>query len=452
MEAFASYAFNKSHAAAYSLLTYQTAYLKTYYLPEFITATLNDRITNIEKLTHYIAYAKQEKIEVLPPDINLSDVYFSTDGKAIRFGLSALKNVGVGVMEEIIKEREENGPYKDFNDYIWRASPQALNKRCIESLIKTGAFDCFGKTRSQLMAVFSIMVDRCLERKKQAMDGQMNLFGDIIEDTKLLEDNEFPNINEFTNTIKLQYEKEISGTYLSGHPLDTYLDVIKNFTFNSSFLPSETTEDEDDVGLSFENDSSFESLLNEKEEPYKGLKSGDIVTCGGVIANIKAIQTKSGGRMAFLTIEDLTGSFEVVVFPKVFDKFKDLLLNDSLVAIRGRFTLRDGERPSISADNIELLDNQENEDEDSLEQNNTSLEEVEIVKPKKLWLKYNINDGIIHDAVKKILSDYNGIDEVYVKDAISNQAFKMNTLVSVRESLIYELETIIEKENIFIQG
>ena len=450
MEAFASYAFNKSHAAAYSLLTYQTAYLKNYYLPEFITATLNNRITNIEKLTHYIAYAKQEKIEVLPPDINKSDVYFTTDGKNILFGLSALKNVGIGVMEDIIKEREENGPYKDFNDFIWRASAQALNKRCIESLIKTGAFDCFGKTRSQLMAVFSIMVDRCLERKKQAMDGQMNLFGDIIEDTKLIEDNEIPNLNEFANTIKLQYEKEISGTYLSGHPLDTYLDIIKNFTFNSSYLPSATTE-EDDVSLSFENENSFEAVLEQKEELYHGLKNGDIVTCGGVIANIKIIQTKSGGRMAFLGIEDLTGSFEVVVFPKVFDKFKDILSADALVAIRGRFSLRDGEKPTISADNIELLDSSENKEEQDNNIDN-SLEEIEVIKPKKLWLKYNINDGIIHDAVKKILSDYNGIDEVYVKDAVTGQAFKMNTLVTVRESLIYELETIIEKSNIFVQN
>ncbi len=450
MEAFASYAFNKSHAAAYSLLTYQTAYLKNYYLPEFITATLNNRITNIEKLTHYIAYAKQEKIEVLPPDINKSDVYFTTDGKNILFGLSALKNVGIGVMEDIIKEREENGPYKDFNDFIWRASAQALNKRCIESLIKTGAFDCFGKTRSQLMAVFSIMVDRCLERKKQAMDGQMNLFGDIIEDTKLIEDNEIPKLNEFANTIKLQYEKEISGTYLSGHPLDTYLDIIKNFTFNSSYLPSATTE-EDDAGLSFENENSFEAVLEQKEELYHGLKNGDMVTCGGVIANIKIIQTKSGGRMAFLGIEDLTGNFEVVVFPKVFDKFKDILSADALVAIRGRFSLRDGEKPTISADNIELLDNSENKEEHD-ENFDTTLEEIEVVKPKKLWLKYNINDGIIHDAVKKILNDYNGIDEVYVKDAVTGQAFKMNTLVTVRESLIYELETIIEKSNIFVQN
>ncbi len=444
MEAFASYAFNKSHAAAYSLLTYQTAYLKTYYLPEFITATLNDRITNIEKLTHYIAYAKQEKIEVLPPDINLSDVYFSTDGTKIRFGLSALKNVGVGVMEDIIKERKENGNYKDFNDFIWRATPQALNKRCIESLIKTGAFDCFGKTRSQLMAVFSIMVDRCLERKRQAMDGQMSLFGDIIEDTKLIEDNEYPRLNEFAHTIKLQYEKEIAGTYLSGHPLDSYMDIIRNFNFNSSFLPSASDEEDE-----FESDNSFESLIDEKEELYNGLKDGDRVTCGGVIANLKVIQTKSGGRMAFVGIEDLTGSFEVVVFPKVFDKFKDILSADALVAIKGRFSLRDGEKPTISADNIELMENGENEQTEK--EDVDTIEEVEIKKPRKLWLKYNINDGIIHAAVLKILGDHNGTDEVFIKDTGTNKAFKLNNFVNIRESLTFELETILEKENILIQ-
>ena len=442
MEAFASYAFNKSHAAAYSLLTYQTAYLKTYYLPEFITATLNDRITNIEKLTHYIAYAKQEKVEVLPPDINLSDVYFSTDGTKIRFGLSALKNVGIGVMEEIIRERKENGKFKDFNDFIWRASPQALNKRCIESLIKSGAFDSFNKTRSQLMAVFSIMVDRCLERKKQAMDGQMNLFGDLIEDTKLIEDHEYPNLNEFTHTIKLQYEKEIAGTYLSGHPLDSFMDVIKNFTFNSSFLPSTNDDDEEEFA-----DNSFESLMDEKEELYKGLKDGDRVTCGGVISNIKVIQTKAGGRMAFVGIEDLTGNFEVVVFPKIFDKFKDILAQDALVAIRGRFSLRDGEKPSITADNIELLEDSSNQNSNTTEE----IVEVEVKKPKKLWLKYNINDGIIHQTVLKILGDYNGIDEVFIKDTATNKAYKLNNMVTIRESLIYELETILEKQNILVQ-
>lgn len=441
MEAFASYAFNKSHAAAYSLLTYQTAYLKTYYLPEFITATLNDRITNIDKLKYYIAYAKKEKIDVLPPDINKSDVYFSTDGKSIRFGLSALKNVGIGVMEEIIKDRTENGEFKDFNDFIWRASSQALNKRCIESLIKSGAFDCFKLTRSQLMAISSIMIDRCLDRRKQSLNGQMNLFGDLLDDSKLIEEHEIPKLNEFVNMVKLQYEKEISGTYLSGHPLDSCLDKIKNFTFDSSLLPNESANDD------FENSelNTFDSIIESEEELYGGLKDGESVTCGGVISELKTLQTKSGNRMAFLLVEDLTGSYDVVVFPKVFEKFKDILGTDKLIAIKGKFNLRDG-KVSINADNIELLEDNENSEETT-----ETIEEVEVIKPKKLWLKYNINEGIIHDAVKKILSEYNGIDEVYVKDTGTNKAYKINSLITIRESLIYELETILDKSCIFIQ-
>ena len=179
------------------------------------------------------------------------------------------------------------------------------------------------------------------------------------------------------------------------------------------------------------------------------LKNGDIVTCGGVISNLKVIQTKAGGRMAFVGIEDLTGSFEVVVFPKVFDKFKDILTADALVAIRGRFSIRDGENPTISADNIELMEDSTSSSEPTEEIN--SIDEIEVIKPKKLWLKYNISDGIIHDSVQKILSDYNGIDEVYIKDTGTNKAYKLNTLVTVRESLIYELETILEKSNILVQ-
>lgn len=442
MESFASYAFNKSHAAAYSLITYQTAYLKTYYKLEFITAILNNKFAKPDKLKYYIAYAKQEKIAILPPDINLSNTYFDTDGKTIRYGLAALKNVGVGVVEEIINERNENGPYKDLSDFIWRSSTQALNKRCIESLIKAGAFDCFNRPRSHLMAVYSLMVDRALERKKKSLNGQMDLFGDIIEDTNLIEENEYPNINEYVNQIKLQYEKEIAGTYLSGHPLEEYMNIIKDFTFNSSMIPSENIEDED-------LDNEMINNYPEDEELYNGLKNGDTVTCGGVITELKVITTKSGSRMAFATIEDLTGSFEVVIFNKTYEKFKDILANDALVAIKGKFSLRDGKRPSISADNIEILTHQDENKES--ENTNESEKEVEVVKPKKLWLKYNLNDGIIHDAVKKILSGYNGIDEVYVIDKACQKAYKTNFLVTIRESLIFELETIIDKEDILIQ-
>lgn len=441
MEAFASYAFNKSHAAAYSLITYQTAYLKNYYLPEFITSTLNNRITNIEKLKHYIAYAKSEKIQVLPPDINLSETYFSTDGKVIRFGLAALKNVGVGVIDEIIEERKANGDYKDLADFIWRSNSQALNKRCIESLIKAGAFDCFGRPRSQLMAVYSIMVDRAIERKKKSMNGQMDLFGDFIEDTNLIEENEYPNINEYVNTVKLQYEREISGTYLSGHPLDGFMDTIKTFTFDSSMIPSESLDDEEDNGTAELED------FGPEEELYNGLKNGDVVTCGGVITEIKTIQTKTGSKMAFLTIEDLTGSFEAVLFNKSYDKFKDEIQKDTLVAIKGRFSVRDGKRPSITVDSIEQLSDASTQDPSEPETQET---EIEIVKPKKLCLRYNMSDGILHQAVKKILDGYVGIDTVCVKDTATNKAYKLTQGVMVRQSLIFELETILNKDDIVV--
>lgn len=446
METFASYAFNKSHAAAYALIAYQTAYLKTYYLQEVVAAILNNRITNIDEIKHYVAYAKTEKIEFLPPDINESITHFSTDGKTIRFGLAALKNVGVGVVEDIIKERETNGKFVDFPDFVWRVNQQALNKRCVESLIKAGAFDQFGKTRSQLMTIFSLVIDRATERKKKGIDGQMNLFGDFIEDTKLIEESEYPNINEYINTVKLQYEKETAGTYLSGHPLDSYMDIIKDFNFNSSMIPSNDYDEDSDnsnQAPSIESDSE----ADESEELlYGGLKDGDRVTCGGVIANLKMITTKNGSRMAFATIEDLTGNFEVVLFSKVFDKYKEDLAVDKTVALKGRFSLRDGE-PTISADSIDFLDNN---DEDS-EKVKLAEVEIEIEKPRKLYLRYNTNEGTIHEKVRYILSQYNGIDEVYVKDTGTSQAFKLNMLVKIRESLIYELETILEKSDIAIR-
>lgn len=443
MEAFASYAFNKSHAAAYSIIIYQTAYLKSYYLPEVLTSILNNRITKTDKLKYYLAYAKQENVEVLPPDINLSKTFFSTNGKTIRFGLAALKNVGVGLVDEIIKEREENGLFKDFEDFIWRVtSITGVNKRCLESLIKAGAFDCFNMTRSQLMTIYGIMADRAIERRKKSMSGQIDLFGTIIEDTHLIEKNEIPNINEYINSVKLQYEKEIAGTYLSGHPLDEYMDIIKNFTFNSSLLPSADLEDEGDMNAGQEGE--LLGMLETEEELYGGLKNGDPVTCGGVISEIKLITTKNGSRMAFATIEDLTGSFDAIFFNKSYDKLKELIKQDALVSIKGKFSIRDDKRPSITVDNMELLENKE-------ETKDATIEEVEIERPRKLWLKYNTADGIIHDAVRHILSQYNGSDEVYIKDTGTNKAYKISMFISIRESLIYELETILDNSCIYVQ-
>ncbi len=450
MEAFASYAFNKSHAAAYAVIVYQTAYLKYYYLPEFITSILNHRMNSIDKVKQIIAYAKEDGIEILPPDINESGPYFKTDGKKIRFGLAALKNVGVGVMEDLIREREANGKFTSFEDYINRVDAQALNKRCVESLIKTGAFDCFGYTRSQLMSIYSIMIDRAQERKRKIGSDQVTLFGELIDDTPLIEPNEIPKLNEYVDTVKLQYEKEMAGTYLSGHPLDSFMDMLRGCNFNSSLLPDESLDDEmesDEDNLTVDSYQAALENQEQEEELYGGLQNGDHVTCGGVIANIKTIQTKNGSRMALLTVEDLTGSFDVWLFPKVYERLRDSVKNDAIVYIKGKFSLRDGHRPSISADDLEIMQKQT-----SSESEQTSLpDEVEFEKPKKLWLKYNIADGVLQDAVNKILSSYNGISEVYVKDTGTNKAYKSNLMVNIKESLIYELETILEPSCIFIQ-
>ncbi|MCQ2564704.1 MAG: OB-fold nucleic acid binding domain-containing protein, partial [Clostridia bacterium] len=301
-----------------------------------------------------------------------------------------------------------------------------------------------------------IIMDRETARKKMYANNQRTIWEDLnqnnndfmgIEDTPLIEESEYPNINEYVNTVKLQYEHEIAGTYLSGHPLEGFKDVIKTFTFDSSMIPSEDILDEngemDSVSTApIQNVMEDEGELSTEE--LNGLQNGESVICGGVITEIKAIQTKSGSRMAFATIEDMCGTFEAVFFNKTFEKFKDVLQKDVLICIRGKYTTREGRRPSINVDNVEVL-NEEAEDLTIKE------EVVEVYKPKKLCLRYNIDDGILHDAVKKILSSYNGQDEVYIKDASSGKAFKSSQTVTIRESLIYELETILDKANIVVK-
>ena len=429
MEGFASYAFNKSHAAAYSLITYQTAFLKTYYMPEFLTSILNNRITNIDKIKYYVAYAKEKKVEVLPPDINKSDTYFSTDGKSIRFGIAALKNVGVNVIDEIIKERELNGPFKDLVDFTNRVDGQALNKRCIESLIKSGAFDCFGKTRSQLMGVYTIAINRAVEAKKRAATGQMDMFGSLLKDDVTANDLDYPNEAEFVTKVKLQMEKEISGTYLSGHPLQDYREQLKQFTLNSSML--EYNEEDD-----------MENLVQEHTNSVAGFKNDDYVTCGGVLGEIRTTFTKSGQRMAFTTLEDMTGSIDLVVFPKNFDRLREMLVEDNIVSVKGRISIREGMRPSVNIDKIELLDNQEEEQEVEIE--------AEVKPIQKLCLIYNMQNSLVHETVTKMLSEYPGLSEVYIKDEATGQKYKSNLHVDIRSALLYELETVIEKKNIIV--
>ncbi len=440
MEAFASYAFNKSHAAAYSLITYQTAYLKTYYMPEFITAILNNRITNIDKIKFYVAYAKQKKVEVLPPDINKSQTYFSTDGKSIRFGIAALKNVGVSVVEEIIAERERGGDFKDLMDFVNRVDGQALNKRCIESLIQAGAFDCFGKTRSQLMSVYTIAITRALDAKKRAISGQMDMFGSLLSEDAGVDDLDYPDINEYIPKVKLHLEKEIAGVYLSGHPLDDFASRIQAFTLNSSMLSAGDGEDG-------EIDASQGTFVDVGVEAG-GLKDGDIVTCGGVVIATRQHFTKSGQKMAFATIEDMLGPIDVVLFPKVYDKYKDLLQEEAVVAIKGKMSMREGQTPSVTVDYIETMTNEIVEQETESEA--TSTETIEKPKPLRLCLIYDVSNKAMHNEICELLGQYPGESDVYIKDEITGAKYKLPQKVEIRQSLRYELESMLGHDNIII--
>jgi len=441
MEAFASYAFNKSHAAAYSLITYQTAYLKTYYMPEFITAILNNRITNIDKVKFYVAYAKQKKIEVLPPDINKSQTYFSTDGKSIRFGIAALKNVGVSVVEEIIEERKRGGDFKDLMDFVNRVDGQALNKRCIESLIQAGAFDCFGKTRSQLMSVYTIAITRALDAKKRAISGQMDMFGSILSENEGIDDLEYPDITEYIPKVKLHLEKEIAGVYLSGHPLDDYAERMQKFTLNSSMLA--ISDDEDS-----EIDANKGTFVDNGAD--SGLKDGDSVTCGGVIVSTRQLLTKSGQKMAFATIEDMLGVIDIVMFPKVFDKYKDLLVEEGVVAIKGKLSLREGQNPSVSVEYMESM-TAEIMDTDKQTQDLAQSVQEEVKQPAlRLCLIYDVSNKAMHAEICDLISQYPGESDVYIKDEITGAKYKLPQKVEIRQSLRYELESMLGHDNIII--
>ena len=425
MAEFAKYAFNKSHAAAYAYVGYQTAYLKCYYEVELLTAVLNNRISNADDIKKYTTYAKKEGFELLPPDINHSYTYFKVENGNIRFGLAALKNVGTGVVDEIIKERNENGPFKSFEDYCQRVSSQALNKRTLESLILSGAFDCFGKHRSQLMSVFALAVDRVTKDQKNASTGQFTMFDGMNEVDESFNAFEYPNIKEFAKEQLLKHEKDIVGIYLSGHPLNDYLDKYDSFNLTSDMLkPSEEIEEMDESG-------------EEQEATYDQVEDGQSVVCGGIITEVSK-KVKNNKEMCFIKLEDIYGSIEVAFFGKVYSIYKSLIAEDKLVTIKGKISIRNF-TPSVIADEVISW---------------TKAEEVEEkkIETKKLYLRFDTKNIDIYNKVISSLRSYSGDCDVIVKCTTENKAFALNFKVDTNNYLINELIGIIGNENVILKG
>ncbi len=335
MAEFAKYAFNKSHAAAYAVVSYRTAYLKRYYPEEFMAATLNSFLGNLDKVPEYIDECKRLGIEILKPNINKSFTKFTVDNKKIRFGMGSIKNVGFAAVDAIVAEREKNGPFLSFTDFCERIQSESVNKKCIECLIKAGAFDDFEQTRSTLVASFEGIIDTINDSNKKSMSGQVTMFDLGGNDEKLDEIKyTFNTLKEFSERELLKYEKEMLGIYISGHPLDKLRDQInKVATINTMQI----------LKMQEENDLS---------------QDGRNVKYAGIITGVKKKFTKNNTRMAFVTIEDLYGLCEVIVFENCYAKCSNLLIEDSIVLVEGRLSVREDDTTTIIAREItELKEN-----------------------------------------------------------------------------------------------
>ena len=430
MESFASYAFNKSHAAAYAYLSYQTAYLKTYYPVELYTANLNNRIEISDEVAKYIMSAKERKIEILPPSINKSNTYFTVEEGKIRFGLAALKNVGVQLIKGIVEEREENGAFKDISDFISRTNTTGVNKRAIEALIFSGAFDEFGKKRSQLYAVYEKIVERVNADKKNQASGQVSMFDTLLKHDDTLTQIDYPNIEELTDAEKLKREKETAGIYISGHPLDKFLHKFQEFNFNTQLLKEyEEEKTYDEEGNEIEVESAQEEILTDGME----------VNFGGMVAEIKKVYTRRDNKeMAILTVEDLFGTVDVMVFNVQWLKIKKDITEETMATFKGKISLRDGERPIIVLNTIEIW-----------EKNNQAVKQSEkSQKQATLYLMYNLQNKTLNEQICEVLDKHKGNTRVIVKCSSTKEAFKINKLVEINPRLISELQAFIEDDYI----
>jgi len=333
MTAFASYAFNKSHAAAYAVVAVQTAWLKLHYPVEFMAALMNSMTNNTTKIAYYIQALRKRGIPVLPPDVNESQGKFSVgwlDGKkGVRFGLAGVKNLGHNAIDELVEERELNGPYADLYDFIDRNAARAINKKGVESLIRAGAFDRLPGNRAQKLHVFEKAMDGASKQQKSVIAGQISLFDFGGESSVQAPPPPMPDLKEFDLRMRLQMERETTGVYISGHPLDEYADEMNRLEVNARFL-EELTEREDG-GMGYDQHN---------------------VRMGGLIAEKKMKASRSGSMMAFVQLEDMYGVTEVLVFPKVYERVSAQLNTDEPVLMSGKLSVREDEAPKLLLDKV----------------------------------------------------------------------------------------------------
>ena len=416
MQKFASYAFNKSHAAAYAVLAYETAYYKCYYPIEFIAAVINNRITSADEVEKYLTYLCKYNYEIYPPDINKSYAEFKVENGGLRFGLCGIKGVGMAAMQTLVDEREKNGPFKTFNEIFKRLPAGTLNKKQVESLIKAGAFDCFGYNRSALWGVYDVVMARWQQIKKNEGSNQMSLFEMYDDGTDVAD--EMPRTKEYGRMQKLMYEKEVLGIYMSGHPLEDYAEKYKEMDFNLSMIQpllrtSEVDEEEEDG----------EAVDDEVKELIRTFDKQRVVI-GGILQNVSTKVTKSNELMAIGRLEDLYGTIEVVAFPKSYAANRDNFQNDKIVLIEGVLNAGVGST-SVNVRKVTPWDADAKEEEEEKDEDDLFI---------------NVRDESRLPEVNRALSDRPGNSRVFMQ--IDGKLFRSKYNVTIKPGLIYELEYI----------
>ncbi len=412
---FANYAFNKAHAVCYAVVSYQTAYLKCHYPRQYMAALMTSVLDSATKISGYIAECKELGISVLPPDINHSEDHFSVEGDAIRFGMGAVKNVGRGLIRSMSAKRAEGGPFKSLEDFLQRMGEGELNKRAVENFIKCGALDCFGYHRSELLAVYESMMDSVADSRKRNLDGQMGLFSMLEEDDKAAAI-PIPSMPEMNKADLMNFEKETTGIYLSGHPMDDYRLFLKN----THVVP---------IGY----------LMNEETT----LRDDEIVSVAGIVQNVKMKTTRNNSMMAYVTVEDDTASMEMLAFSNVLSQYGSYLKENFPVVVTGRLSLRDEKEPQIVINRARPITDF------------AQMQEAAPEPPKqnplsgKLYLKLSGEQDPAYGKVRAILNMFPGENPVVLYFA--DTGVRRGTKCVLAESMMNELKNVLGNGNVVLK-
>lgn len=425
MISFAEYAFNKSHAAAYAVLAYQTAYLKAYYPVEFMAALMTSVIGDSTQIAKYIRNCNEMKIEVLPPDVNESNKKFTVSDGKIRFGLLGVKNVGEGVIDSMVKTRDEKGKPKDIFQFVNQLNIKEINKKAVESLIKAGALDCLNENRAQHLAVYEGLVESAQNSVRKNIEGQLDLFQmntEIMGNSGTI--GVLPQVANFEKNLRIAMEKEMVGVYITGHPLADYAEKLEK-------ISTTTTE---------------ELIHASDPESVSTIKDGNVVTLGGMISNKKTLMTKSGKMMAFLVLEDIFATVEIVVFPKIYDRYIQLIQEDAVVVVQGTVNFKEDELPKILADKIMDID----QASINTHRNKIFTDTNPTEKPIHLIIDEEMDEAKTLEEIRNILVAHKGDVPVIIHALTSKKKYKTKPDLWVHEdeNFYKKMVELIGKDNI----